>query len=121
MFKLYGFAVSNYYNMVKLALLEKGLPVPQPYAASYVREGLAYRAALLLERLPGVAKGLSTVKVMIAVIAPPWRDAPQRSTMCGRAEKTLGPVVTVILISKLYFSFSFSSLSRNPAENAEPP
>ena len=26
MLKLYGFAVSNYYNMVKLALLEKGLP-----------------------------------------------------------------------------------------------
>jgi len=26
MFKLYGFCVSNYYNMVKLALLEKGLP-----------------------------------------------------------------------------------------------
>lgn len=26
MFKLYGFAVSNYYNMVKLALLKKGLP-----------------------------------------------------------------------------------------------
>ena len=24
MLKLYGFAVSNYYNMVKLALLEKG-------------------------------------------------------------------------------------------------
>lgn len=26
MLKLYGFAVSNYFNMVKLALLEKGLP-----------------------------------------------------------------------------------------------
>jgi glutathione S-transferase len=26
MFKLYGFVVSNYFNMVKLALLEKGLP-----------------------------------------------------------------------------------------------
>ena len=26
MLKLYGFSVSNYYNMVKLALLEKGLP-----------------------------------------------------------------------------------------------
>ena len=25
MLKLYGFAVSNYYNMVKLALLEKGV------------------------------------------------------------------------------------------------
>lgn len=27
MLKLYGFSVSNYYNMVKLALLEKGLPL----------------------------------------------------------------------------------------------
>lgn len=26
MLELYGFSVSNYYNMVKLALLEKGLP-----------------------------------------------------------------------------------------------
>lgn len=26
MLKLYGFAVSNYYNMVKMALLEKGVP-----------------------------------------------------------------------------------------------
>ncbi len=26
MLMLYGFSVSNYYNMVKLALLEKGLP-----------------------------------------------------------------------------------------------
>ena len=26
MFKLYGYSVSNYYNMVKLALLEKGVP-----------------------------------------------------------------------------------------------
>uniref|UniRef100_A0A915DTX6 GST N-terminal domain-containing protein n=1 Tax=Ditylenchus dipsaci TaxID=166011 RepID=A0A915DTX6_9BILA len=26
MLKLHGFSVSNYYNMVKLALLEKGLP-----------------------------------------------------------------------------------------------
>jgi len=44
MLKLYGFAVSNYYNMVKLALLEKGLafeevtfyptPTPQSLAIS---------------------------------------------------------------------------------------
>ena len=25
MIKLYGFAVSNYYNMVKMALIEKGM------------------------------------------------------------------------------------------------
>nr|WP_205730920.1 3-deoxy-D-manno-octulosonic acid kinase [Bordetella hinzii] len=31
-----------------------GLPVPAPLAAAYWREGLAYRAAILVERLPGV-------------------------------------------------------------------
>jgi 3-deoxy-D-manno-octulosonic acid kinase len=36
------------------ALLAKGLPVPRPIAASYLREGFSYRAAILLERLPGV-------------------------------------------------------------------
>jgi len=35
-------------------LLKRGLPVPQPIAASYVREGLSYRAAILMERLVGV-------------------------------------------------------------------
>src|SRR5690606_30897748 len=32
-------------------LLRRGLPVPQPIAASYVREGMSYRAAILMERL----------------------------------------------------------------------
>lgn len=32
-------------------LLRRGLPVPEPVAASYVREGLRYRAAILMERL----------------------------------------------------------------------
>jgi len=36
------------------ALHARGLPVPRPVAASYVHEGLHYRAAILLERLPGV-------------------------------------------------------------------
>jgi 3-deoxy-D-manno-octulosonic acid kinase len=35
-------------------LLRRGLPVPQPIAASYVREGMSYRAAILMERLVGV-------------------------------------------------------------------
>lgn len=35
MLKLYGFAVSNYYNMVKLALLEKGVPFEEvPFSAA---------------------------------------------------------------------------------------
>lgn len=36
------------------ALLAKGLPVPRPYAASYLRTGPGYRAAILMERLSGV-------------------------------------------------------------------
>jgi len=42
MLKLYGFAVSNYYNMVKLALLEKGLPFEEvPFYGNQTPEVLA--------------------------------------------------------------------------------
>ncbi|MGN8274507.1 glutathione S-transferase family protein [Pseudomonas sp. SMN5] len=41
MLKLYGFAVSNYYNMVKLALLEKGLPFEEvPFYGNQTSEVL---------------------------------------------------------------------------------
>ncbi len=36
------------------ALHAKGLPVPRPYVASYLHEGLTYHAAILMERLPDV-------------------------------------------------------------------
>lgn len=42
MLKLYGFSVSNYYNMVKLALLEKGLPFEEvPFSGGQTPEALA--------------------------------------------------------------------------------
>ncbi len=42
MLKLYGFSVSNYYNMVKLALLEKGLPFEEvPFYPDQSPEALA--------------------------------------------------------------------------------
>ncbi|MBV7567252.1 glutathione S-transferase family protein [Pseudomonas sp. PDM27] len=42
MIKLYGFSVSNYYNMVKLALLEKGLPFEEvPFYGGTAPEALA--------------------------------------------------------------------------------
>jgi len=42
MLELYGFSVSNYYNMVKLALLEKGLPFKEvPFYAGQTPEALA--------------------------------------------------------------------------------
>lgn len=36
------------------ALVAQRLPVPQPVAASYVRHGVSYRAAILMERLESV-------------------------------------------------------------------
>jgi glutathione S-transferase len=47
MFKLYGFSVSNYYNMVKLALLEKGLPFEEVpfYAGTTPRRWPSVRGA----------------------------------------------------------------------------
>ncbi|HWT68421.1 MAG TPA: glutathione S-transferase [Pseudomonas sp.] len=42
MIQLYGFSVSNYYNMVKLALLEKGLPFDEvPFYGGQNPEALA--------------------------------------------------------------------------------
>ena len=42
MLELYGFSVSNYYNMVKLALLEKDLPFKEvPFYGSQAPESLA--------------------------------------------------------------------------------
>ncbi|CRL49881.1 MULTISPECIES: glutathione S-transferase family protein [Pseudomonas] len=75
MLKLYGFSVSNYYNMVKLALLEKGLPFeevlfypgPSPEALTIsprgkvpvlgVEQGFVNETAIILEYIEQSQKG----------------------------------------------------------------
>ena len=75
MLKLYGFSVSNYYNMVKLALLEKGLPFeevlfyPGPSAEALaisprgkvpvlgVEQGFVNETSVILEYLEHSQKG----------------------------------------------------------------
>ncbi|WP_283189400.1 glutathione S-transferase [Pseudomonas sp. PMCC200344] len=75
MLKLYGFSVSNYYNMVKLALLEKGLPFeevlfyprPSPEALAIsprgkvpvlgVEQGFVNETSVILEFLEHSQKG----------------------------------------------------------------
>ncbi|MDR6914424.1 glutathione S-transferase [Pseudomonas sp. 3296] len=75
MLKLYGFSVSNYYNMVKLALLEKGLPFeevlfypgPSPEALTIsprgkvpvlgVEQGFVNETAVILEYIEQSQKG----------------------------------------------------------------
>lgn len=54
------------------ALLAKGLPVPRPIAASYVRDGMGYRAAILIERLPDV-RSLAD-RAQVAGKDAPWEE-----------------------------------------------
>lgn len=53
-------------------LVRRGLPVPQPIAACYVREGLTYRAWILLERLVDV-RSLAALSAHEGEGAP-WED-----------------------------------------------
>ena len=53
------------------ALREKKLPVPLPFAAWYRREGGVYRAAILMQRLPGVR----SLAELAAADEAPWEDA----------------------------------------------
>jgi 3-deoxy-D-manno-octulosonic acid kinase len=55
------------------ALLARKLPVPRPLAASYVRNGHHYRAAILLERLPDV-RSLGQRASTLGETAP-WEQA----------------------------------------------
>ncbi len=55
------------------ALLAKGLPVPSPIAASYVRNGMHYRAAILLQRLADV-RSLAD-RMQVAGKDAPWEES----------------------------------------------
>ena len=55
------------------ALREKKLPVPRPIAAFYMREGLRYRAAILMERLMDV-RSLAD-RALVAGNGAPWEEA----------------------------------------------
>ncbi len=54
------------------ALVAAGLPVPEPIAGAWWREGLFYRAALLMQRLPARADLMSLVHDDI--VNAPWDD-----------------------------------------------
>ena len=61
-------------SIAEFALLRRlrqlGLPVPAPLAASYRRRGLAYRAALLVERIQPATSFTELVRTMAE--AAPW-------------------------------------------------
>ena len=53
-------------------LIVRKLPVPRPYAAFYMREGLRYKAAILMERLEGV-RSLAD-RALVAGRGAPWEE-----------------------------------------------
>lgn len=55
------------------AVARRGLPVPRPIAAYYRRVGMHYQAAILLERIDGVASLAD--RAAAAAEAAPWEEA----------------------------------------------
>jgi 3-deoxy-D-manno-octulosonic acid kinase len=54
------------------ALQSRGLPVPRPIAACYWRQGMGYRAAILVERLAGVHS--LGERAAVAAEGAPWEE-----------------------------------------------
>ncbi len=63
------------------ALRAKKLPVPMPYAASYRREGMHYRAAILMQRLNGV----QSLAALAEAGTAPWEAAGELIAKFHRA------------------------------------
>jgi 3-deoxy-D-manno-octulosonic acid kinase len=63
------------------ALRARKLPVPLPFAAYYRREGLHYRAAILMQRLPGVRP----LAELAAIDEAPWEAAGELVARFHRA------------------------------------
>lgn len=66
-------------------LREKKLPVPMPFAAWYRREGLQYRAAILMQRLPGVQPFAVLAAQATQEKEAPWDAAGQLVARFHRA------------------------------------
>lgn len=65
------------------AMIERGVPVPPPIAAIYRRDGLLYRCAILIERLPDV-RSLAD-RASIAGDGAPWEEAGRLIARAHRA------------------------------------
>lgn len=59
----------------------RGVPVPTPIAAFYLRSGLRYRAAILIERIPAAV----TLAERVARGDAPWNDAGRLVARAHRA------------------------------------
>jgi glutathione S-transferase len=75
---LHGFAVSNYYNKVKMALLEKGVPFTESHAGTKSKEE-AVLSASPLAKIPFLTTehgGLCESQAMLEYIEARWPEQP---------------------------------------------
>lgn len=63
-------------------LYKDGLPVPEPIAACYLRRGLFYRAAILVQRLENVVSLADLVRIDGG--AAPWEQTGELVARCHR-------------------------------------
>jgi glutathione S-transferase len=78
MLTLHGFAVSNYYNKVKLALLEKGVPFEEQYVGVQEKSE-ALLAASPLGKIPYIATEQGTLcesQAILEFLEAAWPDRP---------------------------------------------
>jgi glutathione S-transferase len=78
MLTLHGFAVSNYYNKVKLALLEKGVPFEEKYVGVQ-EKGEALLAASPLGKIPYIATERGTLcesQAILEFLEAAWPERP---------------------------------------------
>jgi len=80
MLRLHGFSASNYYNVPKLAFLEKGVAFEE--VVSYTGVGPKYKPEYLDKSPLGKVPALETRKVLLANPAQFWNtlSAPTPST-----------------------------------------
>ena len=74
MLQLHGFSSSNYYNLVKLALLEKQIPFEEKLV--YTGAGESYRADYLeqspIGKVPCLQTAEGTITAMVSFWSGPW-------------------------------------------------
>lgn len=78
MITLHGFAVSNYYNKVKLALLEKGIPFQEAHASTHSTDP-AVLGASPLGKIPFLSTDEGTLcesQVLLDYVEAKWPEPP---------------------------------------------
>jgi glutathione S-transferase len=125
MLTLHGSAISNYYNKVKLALLEKGIPFEEKYAATH-SDDEAILSVSPLSKIPFIttdAGGLCESQPIMEWIESTWPEPPLMPSDAFAAAKVRELTTFIdwhleIVVRQLYGSAFFGSPPLSEANSA---